>query len=101
MAPRKPAAKKPAEDYIPKFDRVGTERRVLGHITNEDHVGRGPRNTLERLQQELAEDPHTNYDGDGPELQGYFDALEGAGLVKRHENGTYSVTAAGRTELAS
>jgi hypothetical protein len=45
---------------------------VLGHITDEDHVGRGPRNTGDRLHQELAENPYTEF-GENDDVQGYLD----------------------------
>ena len=89
------------EDYEPSFDRTSTERRVLGHITDDDHVGRGPRNTIDRLRLELEEDPHTRYGGNVEQLQGYLDALEQEGLVEHREDGTYVVTDAGRTELGN
>jgi ribosomal protein S19E (S16A) len=87
------------EEYEPKFDRIGTERRVLGHVTDEDHVGRGPRNTAERLSRELAEDPYTDYHGSFEMMQHYLDVLEGAGLLEKREDGTYAVTESGRYEL--
>ena len=88
------------EDYEPHFDRAGTERRVLGHITDDDHVGRGPRNNIDRLALELSEDPNTRYAGNIDQLQDYLDALEQAGLVEQAD-GVYTVTDAGRTELAN
>lgn len=95
-------AKYVVEDYEPHFDRLGTERRVLGHITDEDHVGRGPRNTPERLALELAEDPYTAIEFDElGVVQGHLDALEEAGLVEKREDGTYGVTEAGLTELVN
>jgi hypothetical protein len=90
-----------AEDYKPKFDRLSTERRVLGHITDEGHVGRGPRNTAERLAVELHEDPYTEYGGDQQEMQDYLDSLEQAGLILGRGDGTYEVTDDGRTELTN
>lgn len=90
------------EDYEPHFERTGTTRRVLGHITDEDHVGRGPRNTTARLAQELAEDPYTAIsDGQDDQVQAHLDDLEGAGLVEVRDDGTYEVTEAGRVELAN
>lgn len=86
-------------DYEPKFERVGTTRRVLGHITDDDHIGRGPRNTLDRLVQELAEDPHTIYAGDVHQMRIYIRDLLDAGLVAEREDGTLHVTDAGRYEL--
>lgn len=92
------------EDYEPHFDRSGTARRVLGHITDEDHVGRGPRNTLDRLHQELAEDPHTRIEGDAAGAQ-RVDELLGeliaAGLVQPRDDGTLEVTEDGRVELVN
>lgn len=88
-------------DYEPHFERTSTERRVLGHITDEDHVGRGPRNTAERLELELSEDPNTQYGGNSEQLQGYLDSLEQAGLIEKHDDGTLSVTEAGVTELSN
>lgn len=90
------------EDYEPHFDRLGTERRVLGQITDDDHVGRGPRNTVERLSVELAEDPYTAIEfNEEDAVQGHLDALEEAGLVEKREDGTYGVTEAGLTELVN
>ena len=86
------------ETYEPKFDPLGTHRRVLGHVTDEDHVGRGPRNTAERLTQELAEDPYTNFEEDD-DVQEYLDDLEAEGLVSKTKAGVYTVTDAGREEL--
>jgi hypothetical protein len=88
------------EGYEPQFERSGTERRVLAHITDEDHVGRGPRNTIERLQEELEEDPNTAISvGDG--VRPYLDELKAAGLVVESDDGVYSVTDAGQVELAN
>lgn len=87
-----------AEEYEPKFDKLGTHRRVLGHITDLDHVGRGPRNTADRLTQELAEDPYTKFE-EGDNVQEYLDDLEASGLVQKNEDGTYGVTDAGTYEL--
>jgi hypothetical protein len=72
---------------------------VLGHITDADHVGRGPRNTLERLVQELAEDPYTDYHGNEGEMLMYLDALEAADLIEQREDATYALTVAGLYEL--
>jgi hypothetical protein len=88
----------PDVEYEPKFDRLGTHRRVLGHITDLDHVGRGPRNTPDRLNQELAEDPHTNFN-QGDDVMEYLDDLEAQGLVSKSGEGTYAVTDAGTYEL--
>lgn len=87
------------DEYTPKFDRLGVERRVLGHVTDEDHLGRGPRNTLARLDQELIEDPHTSYAGNVEQLQRYVDDLVDAGLLAAREDGSYAVTDAGLFEL--
>jgi hypothetical protein len=88
------------DDYELKFEREGTTRRVLGHVTDEDHIGRGPRNTHARLVQELAEDPHTIYTGDEDEMREYILALVKAGLLDQHDDGTLHVTDQGRNELA-
>jgi hypothetical protein len=85
--------------YEPKFDRLGTHRRVLGHITDLDHVGRGPRNTPDRLDTELAEDPNTNFN-EGDNSQEYLDDLEANGLVQKRDDGTYALTDAGTYELS-
>jgi winged helix-turn-helix protein len=96
--PAEPTVSAPeVEPYEPKFDRLGTHRRVLGHVTDEDHVGRGPRNTAARLNQELAEDPYTEFDRDD-DVQEYLDDLEANGLISQQE-GTYKVTEAGQYEL--
>jgi hypothetical protein len=101
-----------AINYEPKFDRLGLTRRVLGHITDEDHVGRGPRNTAARLDQELDEDRNTPYrknvpDPENPEavvplkVQEHLDKLVEAGLVEKRDDDTYAVTEAGITELVN
>lgn len=89
------------ENYEPVFDRLSTERRVLGFITDEDHAGRGPRNTVERLSFELSQDEFTRYAGNFEQMQGYLDHLAERGLVTRDENGVYSITEAGFVELAN
>lgn len=88
------------EGYEPKFDRLGTQRRVLAFITDEDHMGRGPRNTVERLSLDVSEDPYTRYAGNFDQMQGYLQELEEAGLVAQTD-GVYSVTDAGMTELVN
>jgi DNA-binding transcriptional ArsR family regulator len=90
------------EDYEPVLDRLGTERRVLGHISDEDHVGRGPRNTVARLAQELAEDPNTAVEFDEDDvIQEHLNTLEEAGLIERRKDATYGITDAGYTEMAN
>jgi hypothetical protein len=90
------------ENFEPVLDRTGTERRVLGHISDEEHVGRGPRNTAERLAQELAEDPGTAIEFDElTVVQGHLDTLVGAGLIEQRDDGTYALTELGFTELAN
>lgn len=88
-------------DYEPKFDPLSVERRVLGHVTDDDHVGRGPRNTPERLALELQEDPFSRFAGNLDQMQGYLQSLESAGLVHKRDDGTYEVTEAGHIELAN
>lgn len=99
-----------------KFDRLSVERRVLGHITDEvdrDHLG--PRNTLAALTHALMNDRHTTHPaGENARLDvsgsvaeiaqtilGHLDALKDAGLVVQREDGSYKLTKAGHTELAS
>jgi hypothetical protein len=89
------------EDYEPNFDRASVQRRVLGHITDENHVGRGPRNTADRLSQELDEDPNSSFVADEDDMQAILDELEDAGLVAARDDGTYEVTEPGRIELAN
>jgi hypothetical protein len=89
------------EDYEPHFNRLGIHRRVLGHITDSEHVGRGPRNTLDRLVVEVAEDPFSNYDGNRNEMAHFLDELTKAGLIGQRADETYMITAAGRVELAN
>ena len=105
MAKDKPSnwmAKYRLDEYEPAFEREGTTRRVLGHISDEDHVGRGPRNTAERLAQELAEDPNTAIEFDEQDVvQGHLDDLVAEGLIEVRDDGTYGVTDAGYTELAN
>lgn len=86
------------EEYEPKFDRLSTTRRVLGHISDEDHVGMGPRNTPKRLAYELAGDPYTDFSEDD-DVQEHLDELEEAGLVQKREDDTYAVTEDGTYEL--
>lgn len=89
------------DDYEPNFDPLGTERRVLGFITQEDHAGRGPRNTVDRLAYELAEDEYTAVEWNETDVvQAHLDALEEAGLVEQND-GVYAVTEAGLIELNS
>ena len=87
------------EVYEPNFDRLGMHRRVLGHVTDLDHVGRGPRNTAERLNQELAEDPFSEFHH-GDDSQEYLDDLEAHGLVTQTD-GVYELTEAGQHELSN
>jgi hypothetical protein len=122
-APEELAAHPQAEfiedDYEPCFDRASTTRRVLGHVTDEDHVNRGPRNTVERLAKELSEDPYTprireahgGYtDADGKTVEAYDPAsdvtehvekLVSAGLLERRDDDTLAVTRAGHVELVN
>lgn len=90
------------DNYEPKFDRTGTTRRVLGHITDMEHAGRGPRNTTARLAQELAEDPYTmiNFNQED-QVQSHLNNLVEAGLVEHRDDDTYAVTDAGQVELAN
>jgi hypothetical protein len=95
-------AKYQVEGYEPVLDRLSVERRVLGHITDEHHAGRGPRNTFARLDQELGEDPHTDYEeGNVDRLDAMLAELIDEGLVEERDNGTYGLTDAGFTELAN
>jgi hypothetical protein len=88
------------EGYQPRFARDGATRRVLGHVTDEEHVGRGPRNTPERLARELMEDPFSPFEKNDPDnILAHLQALQKAELVELREDGTYGVTDAGRTEL--
>lgn len=89
------------EDFEPVLDRLGTERRVLGFITDEEHAGRGPRNTVERLSFELQQDEFTQYAGNFDQMQAYLDGLEEAGLVEKRADDTYALTDLGYTELAN
>jgi hypothetical protein len=101
------------EGYDPHFARDSVQRRVLAYITDDDHVGRGPRNTADRLAQELDEDPNTPFvlEGfddpatgepvEGDDVQGYLDELVEAGLVEARDDGTYGVTEPGRIELVN
>jgi hypothetical protein len=88
------------ESFEPVLDRLSIQRRVLGFITDEDHLSRGPRNTVERLALELEEDEFTNYAGNFEQMQGYLDELEEAGLVQQAD-GVYTLTDLGFTELAN
>jgi hypothetical protein len=88
------------ESFVPVLDRLSTERRVLGFITDEDHMGRGPRNTVGRLSFELELDEFTDHAGDLDEMRGFLDTLEAVGLVEQ-AGGVYSLTDLGLTELAN
>ena len=88
-------------DFKPVLDRFSVERRVLGHVSDEDHMGRGPRNTVERLALELSEDPYAKYAGNFDQMQAYLDDIEEAGLIEKRDDDTYALTEAGFTELAN
>ena len=86
--------------YEPHFDRMGTTHRVLGFITDEEHLGRA-RNTAAVLAEDLADDPFTAVEhNEQNAVQKHLDALEDAGLVEQSE-GVYQITDAGRIELAN
>jgi hypothetical protein len=87
-------------DYEPHFDLLGTHRRVLGFITDEEHQGR-PRNTAEVLAEDLNDDPNTRFDIATDDVQEFLDDLEAEGFVSKKKDGAYSVTDAGRVELTS
>lgn len=92
------------DGYEPRFDRLSTTRRVLAHVTDEDHVDRGPRNTVKRLAEELAEDPHTpKITGDSAvdDVQTHVDRLVDAGLLERRDDETLALTREGRVELVN
>lgn len=90
------------DDYEPKFDRLSTARRVLGFVTDEEHLDHGQRNTVENVARELADDPNTpkiRADGDLDAVQGHVDSLVSVGLLDVREDGTLAVTLAGHVEL--
>jgi hypothetical protein len=88
------------EGYEPHFDPEGTTRRVLGFISDDLHLGR-PRNTLAVLAEDLADDPNSVVEHNEDEaIQTHLDKLVDAGLVEESD-GIYSVTQAGRVELAN
>lgn len=112
------AAGGPGADLPPvKLDREGVERRVLGHITDEEDTSAlGPRNTLAALTYAIVRDQNTTnppagkprLDVDGlstaEAAQAVLDILElliGEGLVKQRKDGSYELTDAGHLELAS
>ena len=80
------------DEYDPHFDRQSFQRLVLAHITDENHLGRGPRNTTEMIATDLGEDPGDVFDALGE--------LADAGLVT-HKDGVYTVTNAGTVELVN
>lgn len=100
-----------------KLDRLSVERRVLGHITDEvEFAALGSRNTLAALTYSLVRDrnttnapppnPSLSIDGKSTadvagEILAILGVLEGHGLIARREDGSYELTEAGRTELAS
>lgn len=87
-------------DYEPQLERQSFTRRVLQHITDEDHVDRGPRNTTSRLRQELAEDANSRGTfGRRNDVQTHLDQLQQLGLVVKREDGTWAVTDEGLVEL--
>lgn len=85
-------------NYEPRFPRISTTRRVLGHITEElDRTDLGPRNTLPALTFALIADDHT--DIHYPEqVPPFLDDLVEAGLASELD-GVYTVTEAGQREL--
>lgn len=87
--------------YEPHFDRMGLTRRVLGFVTDEDHLGLGPRNTHDLIARDMAGDvnsPQVTWD-DSSRVQPALDKLVEAGLLEQREDGSYAVTEAGRVEL--
>lgn len=98
------------------FPRLSTERRLLGHITDEvDITAFGPRNTLSALTYALMTDrnttnppeslPRLNVDGVtvvavAQTVLDMLGALVEAGLVEDRGDGSYAVTGAGADELA-
>src|ERR1700744_6008356 len=88
------------DDYEPRFDRVGTTRRALGFVSDEDHVG-GPRNTVERIHSNMAEAPNSPRINDDSldAVKGHVDRLLGANLLETREDGTLAVTEDGWREL--
>lgn len=94
------------EDYQPRFDRLGTARRVLGHVTDEVDVDAlGPRNTLAAISHGLLTDANTREISNmSPELaaaetQGHLDKLVEAGLLVRRGDESYELTDDGLIEL--
>ena len=86
------------EDYEPHFERTGPTRRVMGFITDEEHMGR-PRNTLEAIADDLADDPNSPFGhGQDDQVQEHLSELEEAGLVEQREDGTWALTEAGLVE---
>jgi len=93
------------QDYERVLDPYSLERRVLGYITDMEHGGTGPRNTVETLaiwvaRDEYAFDDTGHYEGDEDEMQGYVDELVDAGLVIE-EDDRYKLTEAGLVELVN
>ena len=89
------------QDYEPVLDRYSIERRVLGYITDMEHGGTGPRNTVQALAIWVAHDEHAPiYNGDEDEMQEYVDTLVDAGLVVE-EDDRYRLTEAGLVELVN
>lgn len=86
--------------FAPLFPRLGTHRRVLGHVTPEvDRTAYGPRNTLPALTYALVRDDET--DISYPEqIPQYLADLVQAGLLTEAD-GTYTVTDRGWQELTN
>jgi hypothetical protein len=86
-----------SDEYEPHFERLGTIRRVLGFISDEDHLGR-PRNTVDVLQEDLVDDPNTAFTDDD-DVREHLDELQAHGFVELRDDGTYAITPAGLMEL--
>jgi hypothetical protein len=84
--------------YEPQFDPLGTTRRVLAFVTDEEHLGR-PRNTVAVITEDMASDPFSavEYDEDDA-VQKHLDQLQEAGLVEQRDDGTWAKTEAGLVE---
>lgn len=106
------------EGYEAKFDRVGTHRRVMAHVSDEVDITKsdqnaarflvplealGARNTVEAIAFATARDENTpgipqDYKAAVDQVENYLNDLEGAGLIEKRADGTYVLTADGRIE---
>jgi hypothetical protein len=101
------------DDYEPVFDRDGTTRRVLGHITDQEDAfatmgaGTAPRNTVSALTIALMRDENTpGVSADdmaeaAQRVEADVAELIEAGFVVERDDGTLELTDDGLVELSN